>query len=51
MKSDLDYWIALDRQKERVLKRIKRAIGKKTKEKEVKHGRNDRRWPKSRQDK
>lgn len=51
MKSDLDYWIALDRQKERVLKRIKRAIGKKTKEKEVKHGRKQNWWPKSRKNK
>ena len=43
MKSELDYWIEVDRQKERALKRLKQEERKKQLKKEVKHGRNKRR--------
>lgn len=43
MGSDLDYWIEVDRQKERALKRLANEERKKQLKKEVKNGRNKRR--------
>lgn len=51
MKSDLDYWIEVDRQKERALKRLELEEREKQLKKEVKHGRNSRRRTKSEKDK
>jgi hypothetical protein len=50
MKSELDYWIEVDRQKERALKRLKLEERKKQLKKEVKHGRNTRRSGQSSKD-
>ena len=47
MKSDLDYWIEVDRQKERALKRLELDEREKQLKKEVKNGRNKRRRTKS----
>lgn len=47
MKSDLDYWIEVDRRKERALKRLEIEEREKQLKKEVKHARNKRRRTKS----
>jgi hypothetical protein len=50
MKTSLDYWNDVDRQKERALKRLKLEERKKQLKKEVKHGRNTRRSGQSSKD-
>jgi hypothetical protein len=50
MKSDLDYWIEVDRQKERALKRLELEGREKQLKKEVKHGRNTHRSGQSSKD-
>ena len=50
MKSDLDYWIEVDRQKERALKRLELEEREKQLKKEVKHGRNKRRGREGKKD-
>ena len=56
MKTSLDYWIEIDRQKERALKRIEEEKEQEQERKLKKpkggnNGRNERRGPKSRSDK